>query len=235
MPELRCVGYPKGLGGKMKDIPAQWEIPVRVLLRGLDEEGRLAPEVVEVDKDGSVSMGWPAGDTGGWLLLSLRPELIAISVPSKHHDRWVPLGADWMSEVRRLVPKKPAPSDFDDEPTLPWRQVDSIDEGFEIELVTCEQRISDALCGKPVERLTVAADLTCLSLEVARRQLGERADWLWFHYSDREYVTKASDVLRDALGADGSTCIMVVGASDMLNEDEWVLAGPTRAVYSPGA
>lgn len=66
----------------------------------------MAPEI-EVDKDGSMSLGWHVGES--MLILGLRQDSIYLHVPTDddYGMQLVPLGADWVSEMRRLVPMKP--------------------------------------------------------------------------------------------------------------------------------
>lgn len=86
-------------------IAARWQVPVATLLRGLREEGREEPTLDH--QSFATYLVWSRhdvvlGQTIGSPLMRLYPA----DDDKREMPALLPLGADWVSEVRRLAPLK---------------------------------------------------------------------------------------------------------------------------------
>ena len=215
----------------LSKVPDRWKLPVSVLLRGLEEDGRQAP-VLEFDKDGSMSMGWQLTDYGEMLLLSIRTEGVWLHVPGDGslHSQLVPLGADWVSEVRRLVPIKQAYAASI--ASVTGATVAAVATGYDGRLARMEY-LRIVLGIQSIESVKCASDISLLCLEDMLQLLREpattlytnNAHWLFQASKDRAHYDAALPELV------GVTFIR----SDVLDQDETLLIGATRAIYNPGA
>ena len=207
----------------MTSVPDRWKLPVSVLLRGLEEEGRQAP-ILEFDKDGSMSMGWDMGET---MLVSLR-DTVRLCIPAQNdaeHDRWVDLGADWVSDVRRLAPKKPKP--YDDDATFASAPTRYAGRQARMEYI---RSVLDLTSIEPVK---CASDISLFCLEDMLNLLGEPATAIFTNSVSFLFTASKNRAHYDAAlpGLMGAT----FSRSDVLDQDETLMIGATRAVYNPGA